>query len=251
MIGLEFICANKGIQYKELAEKIGVSRQSITNWVTGRNKIPTYHCMSMSKVFNNISTEWFNKELTESDKVILLDLLDDDNIKKLNEKTNSKRIEVKLFKSQIINNINEYMDYWINKNDIELLEIGKEKLKLIDKFLMIMCTSKVSSKTLKKTLSVLDTNTKEDTEDNFVKSLKLLIEKEEKEIKLKNIITKYIELNPEELNLLKEFGIDNDIPIPFKINKIFEIQRNCEDEEIRKKIQVIKEKLRAINNCSN
>lgn len=251
MIGLEFICANRGMKYKDLAEKIGVSRQSITNWVTGRNKIPTYHCMNMSKVFGNIPSEWFNKHLTESDKVVLLDLLDEDNIKKLTDKTNSKRTEVKLFQSQIIENINGYMDYWINNNDIDLIEVGKEKLELLEKFFTVMHSSRVSIETLRKILLALYTDNKEECVDNFVKSLKLLIEKEEEEIKLKNIITKYIELTPKELSLLKELGIDNDIPIEFKINKIFKIQRNNEDENIRQQLQIIKEKLRAICDCSN
>ncbi|WP_415272571.1 helix-turn-helix domain-containing protein [Clostridium perfringens] len=251
MIGLEFICANKGMQYKELAEKIDVSRQSITNWVTGRNKIPTNHCMNMSKMFGNIPSEWFNKELSESDKVILLDLLDEDNRKKLTDKTNSKRTEVKLFQNQIVDNIGKYMDYWINNNDTSLLEVGKEKLELLEKFFIVMYSSKVSIETLRKILSVLDTNSKEQIEDNFIKSLKLLIEKEEKENKLKSIISKYIELSPKELSLLKELGIDNDISIEFKINKIIKIQRNIKDENIRQELQVIKEKLIAICDCSN
>ncbi|WP_415304889.1 hypothetical protein, partial [Clostridium perfringens] len=92
---------------------------------------------------------------------------------------------------------------------------------------------------------------KEQIEDNFIKSLKLLIEKEEKENKLKSIISKYIELSSKELSLLKELGIDNDISIEFKINKIIKIQRNIKDENIRQELQVIKEKLIAICDCSN
>ena len=78
-----------------------------------------------------------------------------------------------------------------------------------------------------------------------------MIEKEEKENKLKSIISKYIELSPKELSLLKELGIDNDISIEFKINKIIKIQRNIKDENIRQELQVIKEKLIAICDCSN
>ena len=159
MIGLEFICANKGMQYKELAEKIDVSRQSITNWVTGRNKIPTNHCMNMSKVFGNIPSEWFNKELSESDKVILLDLLDEDKRKKLTDKTNSKRTEVKLFQNQIVDNIGKYMDYWINNNDTSLLEVGKEKLEL---FKISGVTGEGISELLNRVSEVLKTLPKEE-----------------------------------------------------------------------------------------
>ncbi|HAT4149697.1 TPA: hypothetical protein I9Z74_002184, partial [Clostridium perfringens] len=128
---------------------------------------------------------------------------------------------------------------------------GKEKLELLEKFFIVMYSSKVSIETLRKILSVLDTNSKEQIEDNFIKSLKLLIEKEEKENKLKSIISKYIELSPKELSLLKELGIDNDISIEFKINKIIKIQKNIKDENIRQELQVIKEKLIAICDCSN
>lgn len=72
MIGLEFICKVFDIQYKEIAEKIGVSNQTITDWIKGKTaKIPEKRLNDLvTKIpeLSNINKELFSKQLTPSDK---------------------------------------------------------------------------------------------------------------------------------------------------------------------------------------
>ncbi|WP_162604367.1 helix-turn-helix domain-containing protein [Peribacillus frigoritolerans] len=72
MRGLEFICKVFDIQYKEVAEKIGVSNQTITDWTKGKTtKIPEKRINDLvTKIpeFSHIKRELFSKELTSMDK---------------------------------------------------------------------------------------------------------------------------------------------------------------------------------------
>ena len=72
MIGLEFICKVFDIQYKEVAEKLGVSNQTITDWTKGKTtKIPEKRLNELvTKVpqFKFIDPEMFSRELTSFDK---------------------------------------------------------------------------------------------------------------------------------------------------------------------------------------
>lgn len=70
MIGLEYICNLYNIQYKEIAEMLGISKQTINSWVTGRRKIPRKYLPSISKKFD-ISEEYFQKEINDVDKLII------------------------------------------------------------------------------------------------------------------------------------------------------------------------------------
>ncbi|MCY9007165.1 helix-turn-helix domain-containing protein [Peribacillus frigoritolerans] len=72
MRGLEFICKVFDIQYKEVAEKIGVSNQTITDWTRGKTtKIPEKRINDLvTKIpeFSRINRKLFSKELTSIDK---------------------------------------------------------------------------------------------------------------------------------------------------------------------------------------
>lgn len=68
MIGLEFICKSQHIEFKEVAERIGISPQSITDWIKGRRKIPLKRANQLSEIFN-ISPNLFGKELSEEEKM--------------------------------------------------------------------------------------------------------------------------------------------------------------------------------------
>ncbi|MEK3855961.1 helix-turn-helix domain-containing protein [Cytobacillus sp. FSL H8-0458] len=72
MIGLEFICKVFDIQYKEVAEKIGVSNQTVTDWIKGKtSRIPEKRLNDLQTnipEFSNINKELFSKEISASDK---------------------------------------------------------------------------------------------------------------------------------------------------------------------------------------
>ncbi|WP_297633536.1 helix-turn-helix transcriptional regulator [uncultured Clostridium sp.] len=74
MIGLEFICKYKNISYTELAGSLGIGKQGITNWVTGKRKIPQKHLDTLKELFK-INEVWFQKELSENDKTDIKEML--------------------------------------------------------------------------------------------------------------------------------------------------------------------------------
>jgi transcriptional regulator with XRE-family HTH domain len=78
MIGLEFICNVFDMQYKEVAQKIGVSNQTITDWIKGKTaKIPDKRLDDLvTKIpeFSSINRELFSKELTKEDKIKILEI---------------------------------------------------------------------------------------------------------------------------------------------------------------------------------
>lgn len=72
MIGLEFIANVFNKTYSEIAKEIGVSNQTITDWIKGKTpKIPEKRIKDLkAKIpeFGNIKEELFSKELTPADK---------------------------------------------------------------------------------------------------------------------------------------------------------------------------------------
>ncbi|MFS0763874.1 MULTISPECIES: hypothetical protein [Peribacillus] len=72
MKGLEFICKVFDISYKEVAEHIGTSNQTITDWTKGKTeKIPEKRLEQLvTKVpqFKRLKKEWFSMDLTPADK---------------------------------------------------------------------------------------------------------------------------------------------------------------------------------------
>lgn len=69
MIGLEYICKLYRKSYNSVAEELGISRQSINGWVKGARKIPKKHLSKLSEIFDGLDEEYFQKELTELDKI--------------------------------------------------------------------------------------------------------------------------------------------------------------------------------------
>lgn len=69
MIGLQFIADTFQMEYKSVAEKIGVSKQTFQDWIKGRRKIPSQRLQQLSELFGVNDVELFQKELTESEKL--------------------------------------------------------------------------------------------------------------------------------------------------------------------------------------
>jgi transcriptional regulator with XRE-family HTH domain len=66
MIGLEFICKTFQIEYKKLAEILGITPQTINSWLRGKRKISQDKLNKLSDYFD-LPKEYFQKELTEDE----------------------------------------------------------------------------------------------------------------------------------------------------------------------------------------
>jgi len=74
MIGLEFICKTFQIEYKKLAEILGITPQTINSWLRGKRKISKDKLKKLSKYFQ-LPEEYFQKELTQQDKLDIYKLI--------------------------------------------------------------------------------------------------------------------------------------------------------------------------------
>ena len=67
MIGLEYITKEFRIGYRELARQLGISNQTIQDWVKKRRNIPAKRLEQLSIIFK-LPTEYFQKELNSIEK---------------------------------------------------------------------------------------------------------------------------------------------------------------------------------------
>lgn len=68
MIGLQYIADTFHMEYKAVAEKIGVSKQTFQDWIKERRKIPQQRLEQLSDLFGIKDVELFQRELTEAEK---------------------------------------------------------------------------------------------------------------------------------------------------------------------------------------
>ncbi|WP_440971066.1 helix-turn-helix domain-containing protein [Peribacillus frigoritolerans] len=67
MIGLEYIVKEFQMEYKEVANSLGISPQTIQDWIKKRRKIPAKRIEQLSNLFNLPAT-YFQKELIFTEK---------------------------------------------------------------------------------------------------------------------------------------------------------------------------------------
>jgi transcriptional regulator with XRE-family HTH domain len=72
MIGLEYILRIRCIEYKILSEKLCITKQNISMWVSGERNIPKKYLNILIEMLNT-SEYYLKKELTKEDKLFLLD----------------------------------------------------------------------------------------------------------------------------------------------------------------------------------
>ncbi|WP_297132681.1 GmrSD restriction endonuclease domain-containing protein [Terrisporobacter sp.] len=104
MLGLEFIVKMKNIEYKDIANYLGISSQAVSDWVKGKRKIPDNRSEQLSK-YLGIDKELIYKDLSEDEKLKLHYKLSE--IKDL--KSNMEEDNVSNF-TQIKFDIEEYND---------------------------------------------------------------------------------------------------------------------------------------------
>lgn len=68
MIGLDYILKLWDIQQDELAKRLGIKKQNINYWVTGKRNIPKKYLPKLVEMFN-IPVEYFQKELTDIEEL--------------------------------------------------------------------------------------------------------------------------------------------------------------------------------------
>lgn len=68
MKGLELILQINNMSFKDLADKLNLSRQNVSMWVSGGRKIPKKYLGTLSETFG-VPEEYFQKELKEIDEL--------------------------------------------------------------------------------------------------------------------------------------------------------------------------------------
>lgn len=68
MIGLEYIVKEFHMSLTDVANLLGITRKSITNWTKGWQPIPKKHLGKLSDYFG-VKAEYFQKELNEVEKL--------------------------------------------------------------------------------------------------------------------------------------------------------------------------------------
>lgn len=85
MIGLTYIMQLDGITGKELAEKIGVTPSTISQWEKQVRPIAKNRLPQLSEIFPAYDPAYFQKELNEVDKLTLENVEKEKQIRSLNE----------------------------------------------------------------------------------------------------------------------------------------------------------------------
>jgi len=68
MIGFEYICKLQGIQYKQIAEMLDISKQTVNSWTSGARKIPKKYLPTLSQRFK-IPEIYLQKELSKIEEL--------------------------------------------------------------------------------------------------------------------------------------------------------------------------------------
>lgn len=251
MIGLEFICRQKNIQYKDLAEQLGIGKQSITNWVVGRSKIPNKHLEKLSEMLK-IAPEWLQKELTNEDQVTLLSILNNDKTD-INIRKNINRI-----KELLIENIEYYLSD-IFKDNVEANEIMLNfSGGMIHLLLETLKNQNINIKTIGEVMVALNIANNDSaylkSKSNFTNILKLMIEDYDKEFnnsfEKDKLINEYIYLNKNDHKLLKEFGLD-DKEKEIQIIELLNLKDSLNDSNKEYKVEQLISKLRNLINIED
>ncbi|CAN7457090.1 helix-turn-helix domain-containing protein [Paenibacillus sp. LjRoot56] len=69
MIGLEYVGKVFNMEQKDLAEMLNLSAPNISAWLKGTREIPTKYLHELSKIFNGLSPDYFQRELTYVDEL--------------------------------------------------------------------------------------------------------------------------------------------------------------------------------------
>ena len=117
MIGLAYILQLENMTSSALAEKIGVTRSLVTQWVNGRKPIPDNRLIEINRIFPLYPAHYIRRPLSEADVENLKALKSD------NERVRTERRESKGFKS---------LENLINEQIVEQQSIVDEVSKILN-----------------------------------------------------------------------------------------------------------------------
>lgn len=123
MIGLEFLINIYGFKNKDVADKLNISAVTVHDWIKGKRRIPVARIEQLSQIFN-IPVEFFQKQLTEEDKIEIQKL-------KVRNETKNNRGESNI--------VNENYDTMTEDALVSLmLKEQEEQIKRLDKALKFL-----------------------------------------------------------------------------------------------------------------
>lgn len=184
MIGFEYICRLFGVQYKDIADELGISKQTINSWTSRRRKIPKKHILSLSKRFN-IPENYFQKEIDRTDELMIESIKFKNGVKEIkreyvetDRETGKKiygfttdidiedmiglsKIDYENKKDKYIKNVEKSLDECFkhtneyDDNGVAGLEDANELLEFYDDFFYLVNNPKVNKDTLKKILRAI------------------------------------------------------------------------------------------------
>ena len=168
MIGLEYICNLHGVQYKDIAEMIGRSKQTVSTWISGAGKIPKKYVSVFSQRFK-IPEMYFQKELSKNDEIEIQKMRLNNDLKDIqhkndvivtsigktkstNSRDNGKRIinSCKFETDDVLFGIKEKQK--IKSKCIPIKSDVSEVLELFQMFTDLLSDEKVNKDTLRKLL---------------------------------------------------------------------------------------------------
>ena len=86
MIGFEYICNLYNVKYINIARELGISRQTVNAWTSGRRPVAKKYIPILSKRFDDMPEEYFQKEINDLDKLYIQQ-------KKLNNELDSNMLK--------------------------------------------------------------------------------------------------------------------------------------------------------------
>ncbi|MEJ3719163.1 hypothetical protein WGM54_14170 [Paenibacillus polymyxa] len=72
-IGLELICKYRDVEYKKLAEQLGISSPTIMGWLSKKRPIPKSRLEQLSEILNE-DEAFIAKDINTEDKILFLEL---------------------------------------------------------------------------------------------------------------------------------------------------------------------------------
>ncbi|WP_197246392.1 helix-turn-helix domain-containing protein [Cytobacillus firmus] len=71
IIGLEKLAKTFGLSVNQIAQDLGIGRQTVYDWLKGKRKIPKERIEQLSKIpeFSNVNKDLFQKEIDEADEL--------------------------------------------------------------------------------------------------------------------------------------------------------------------------------------
>jgi len=202
MKGLGYIRQNTKLTLEDVATQLGVSKQFVSDWETGRKNIPAKHLPKLQEIFG-VPEQYYQKELSEIDKL----RIENYHFERAIEDSSFVDEDGYGCVDQDAVILKQYNDAWINKmklqkkinsiitkdddGEADLLSLGKvidsidKYTRLFDKFADIVTTDVEFTPILRKVITAMQKvlNGDEYDENNFIGKLAILISAEYEEWK--------------------------------------------------------------------